>query len=575
MTSLWNELKRRNVVRVVVAYAVGAWLVLQLTDVLTSLLKLPTWVGGFVFVLIIVGFFLALFLSWAFELTPDGVKREKDVDRSRSITGATGRKLDFVIIAVLGAAVVVFAMDKFLWSDADGPTTQTGPTTIAVLPFTNMSDSQDQEYFSDGLTEELLNLLAKIPELQVTSRTSAFFFKDKEFTIADVGEQLNVDHVLEGSVRRSGDTIRVTAQLIEVATDAHIWSETWDREFADVFAIQDEIAGHVVDALKVELLDELPRVSETSPEAYSLYLRARVLGSQANAEAAAQAEVMIERVLELDPQYVPAWNSLATVRYFGMFIGVRQPADAVPLVREAIEEALRLDTDNVGARIAMARVAMAFEYDFAKARKLFNESLKLAPRNSAVYALGARLELQTGHFEKAVQFAEKAHELDPLANHKPRQVWAYLKSGRVEEAMRYFEQRAFNAPFGDAVHAGWARGVAWLGDYERALEILENEASDGHQVSTRAMIYWSMGDVQHARDDLELLLTLGERWTYETAAVYAHFGEADEAFRWLEQAIARRDGSLRQIVGDPYFDKIREDPRFDDVLKRLGRGSAN
>ena len=249
MASLWEELKRRNVVRVGIAYAVVCWLVLQLTDVLMPVLNLPDWVDGFVFLILAVGFILTIFFAWVYEITPDGVKRETDVDRTASITPATGRKLDFVIIAILAVAVAFFAVDKFLWTGTAEPSIQqasnsaanavdpstevdaapavtndsttdveAGPTSIAVLPFVNMSDDPDQEYFSDGLSEELLNLLAKIPALRVTSRTSAFALKGKDFTTSELGELLDVDHVLEGSVRRSGDRIRITAQLIEVAT---------------------------------------------------------------------------------------------------------------------------------------------------------------------------------------------------------------------------------------------------------------------------------------------------------------------------------------------------------------------
>ena len=287
MESVWTELKRRNVVRVAIAYGIVSWLVLQLIDVLLPLLTLPEWVGRFVLLILIVGFFLALILSWAFELTPEGVKLEKDVDRSQSVTHSTGRKLDFIIIGVLSIALIMFVLDKFGAAPNEAPAQiaaeapksektsanveASEENTIAVLPFVNMSSDPEQEYFSDGLTEELLNLLSRIPELRVTSRSSSFFYKGKDFQISDVGQALGVGHVLEGSVRRSGETIRITAQLIEVTSDIHIWSNTWDRKFEDVFAIQDEIAAAVVDALKISMLGEAPRVAETTPEAYALY----------------------------------------------------------------------------------------------------------------------------------------------------------------------------------------------------------------------------------------------------------------------------------------------------------------
>ncbi|MEJ2256586.1 MAG: hypothetical protein P8X98_06200 [Woeseiaceae bacterium] len=219
--SLFAELKRRNVFRVGVAYIVLAWLLLQVGDTLAPALHLPEWINSALAFFLILGFPLAIFFAWAFELTPDGLKLEKDVDRDTSITPQTGRKLDRTIIALL-----VVGLGYFVWhsqtvhDDDEVVATVAGQPSIAVLPFENMSSDEEQEYFSDGLTEELLNLLAKIPELKVTSRTSAFFYKDKDIKLADVGKQLDVDHILEGSVRKSGNTIRITAQLIEVATDA-------------------------------------------------------------------------------------------------------------------------------------------------------------------------------------------------------------------------------------------------------------------------------------------------------------------------------------------------------------------
>ena len=241
--SLFAELKRRNVFRVGLAYVVLSWLLLQVGDTLAPALHLPEWINSALAFFLILGFPLAIFFAWAFELTPDGLKLEKNVDRDASITPVTGRKLDRTIIAIL-----VVALGYFVWQSQKAPTvdeiveTVAGQESIAVLPFENMSSDDEQEYFSDGLTEELLNLLAKIPELKVTSRTSAFFYKGKDIKLSEVGRELDVDHILEGSVRKSGKKIRITAQLIEVENDTHLWSDTWDRDLDDVFVIQDEIA---------------------------------------------------------------------------------------------------------------------------------------------------------------------------------------------------------------------------------------------------------------------------------------------------------------------------------------------
>ena len=219
MASIWGELKQRNVVRVAVAYTVVAWLLLQVADVILNNIDAPNWVFQTILLVLAIGFPLALVLSWAFELTPDGIKKEKNVVRSEPRNQVAGRKLDFLIIGVLTIALAMFALDKFVWTEPTVPasTINSEQRKIAVLPFVNMSSDEEQEYFSDGLAEELLNLLASIPELKVTSRSSAFFYKGKDTKIADIGRELDVDHVLEGSVRRSGNTVRITAQLIDVS----------------------------------------------------------------------------------------------------------------------------------------------------------------------------------------------------------------------------------------------------------------------------------------------------------------------------------------------------------------------
>jgi len=288
--SLIAELKRRNVFRVGVAYAIVAWLLIEVASVLLPTFDAPDWVMKAFSSLVILGFPLALILAWAFELTPEGIKREADVDRTESITHVTGRKLDFAIIGLLALAVVYFAVDKFVLQPAPEPTEVIAeavpaaePTmqvkTIAVLPFVNMSGDPEQEFFSDGISEELLNVLAKVKGLRVTSRTSAFAFKGTNASIREIAAELGVEHVLEGSVRMAGERVRITTQLIDVETDSHLWSASYDRELSDIFAVQDEIAAKVGEALKVALLGVdstlIRSIPETSIDVYSDYLLAR------------------------------------------------------------------------------------------------------------------------------------------------------------------------------------------------------------------------------------------------------------------------------------------------------------
>ena len=252
MTSFWGELKRRNVVRVAIAYAIVSWLLLQMADVVLDNIEAPTWVFQAILLLLVIGFPMAIIFAWAFELTPEGIKKETDVDRSESITHITGRKLDFAIIGVLAITVIYFVAEQFFWAD-DRATESQINASIAVLPFVPLSSGEDDGYFADGLTEEILNALTQIPELQVTARTSSFFFKGQNIPVPEIATRLNVAHVVEGSVRRDRDRVRITAQLIHASSDRHLWSQTYDRTFQDIFAIQQDIAENIAEALNVVL----------------------------------------------------------------------------------------------------------------------------------------------------------------------------------------------------------------------------------------------------------------------------------------------------------------------------------
>ena len=294
--SLFDELTRRNVFRVGIAYAVSAWILLQVADLVLENISAPAWVMQVFMLAIAIGFPLALLFAWAFEMTPEGIKLEKNVDRSQSITHITGQKMNRGITIALAIAVVLLLVDKFT-PDEVGPgsvspeavqTTESSverelnpalaaedEKSIAVLPFVNMSSDPEQDYFADGISEEILNTLAKVSELKVAGRTSSFAFKGKNEDLLEIGKILRVNHILEGSVRKSGNRVRITAQLIKVNDGFHMWSETWDRELNDIFVIQDEISAAILEQLKTQLLGQQLATVKTDTRAYELYLLAK------------------------------------------------------------------------------------------------------------------------------------------------------------------------------------------------------------------------------------------------------------------------------------------------------------
>ena len=313
--SLYAELSRRNVIRVGIAYAVASWVLLQIVDVISPIFELPVWAPKLIFVILAIGLVPALIFAWAFELTPEGIKKESEVDRSGSITPQTGRKLNKVIIGALVVAVVLLLVDRQFSDPANEPQETVAAISdtdksIAVLPFVNMSSDAEQEFFSDGITEEILNSLASEKSLKVAGRTSSFAFKGQNDDLRRIGDALGVAHILEGSVRKAGAQVRITAQLIQVDNGFHLWSETYDRELTDVFAIQDEIANEILKQLRNQLLaDEDLRVVEakrTNPVVYDLYLRAKQRIYTRNSAEITKAINELDKAIQLDPEYAPA-----------------------------------------------------------------------------------------------------------------------------------------------------------------------------------------------------------------------------------------------------------------------------
>ncbi len=447
--SLFKELKRRNVVRVGIAYVVASWLVAQVLQLAFETFGTPDWMMKTVLVLMAMGLPFVLFFSWAFELTPEGLKREKDVDRTQSITPRTGKKLDRVTIVVLVLALAYFAVDKFVLDptrDAEmvqaatqtiaepatsvAPVSGTPEQSIAVLPFVNMSD--DKDYFADGLSEELLNLLAKIPDLKVAGRTSSFAFKGKNEDLRTIGEALSVSHVLEGSVRRSGERLRITAQLIKVDDGYHIWSETYDRQMADIFDIQDDVAQAITEALKLHLTANAERPTQNT-QAYALYLEALALSIAREEDEINQGLVMLDRAIELDPRFAEAWELKATF-YWQAGGWAMDNSEAQRLTYEAASKALELDPSLNEAR-TFASAANPDTQSSDYTIEPFETLVKAEPANAnALIPLTYGL-MMAGYFNEVLALTDRIIELEPLAAiGYIRKGEALSAAGRREEA---------------------------------------------------------------------------------------------------------------------------------------------
>ncbi len=592
MGQLFEELKRRNVLRVAIAYLAVSWLLIQIVETLFPIFGRSDALVRLVVILLIIGFPLILIFSWLYELTPDGLKLERDVDRSRSVVHHTGKKLDRAIIVVLTLSLGYFAFDKFVLDPArdaereetvakqarsDALVESYGDKSIAVLPFVNMSDDADNEYFSDGISEELLNLLSKISQLRVISRSSAFSFKGKGIAIPALAEQLNVAHVLEGSVRKVGNRVRITAQLIDARSDTHLWSETYDRTLDDIFAAQDEIAARVVAQLKLTLLgNETLSVRKTDPEAYALFLQARYLRLQDNPEAYVKALHLYQESLAIDPDYPPALEGLAEMYVYHGLFGLLPVGEASRLARQTIDRAIAIDPDFAVGVAGLGWIAILYDHDMAAAARHFERALMLDPTDLDIIDGVAYVAEAIGRLDTALAFREYAVARDPAGpvGHFDLGL-IYLKLGRPDDA-------ATNVRTALALHpehfGAWAvLGLALLakGETRAAVEAIEQETIEMYRLSGLAFAYHEMGQQDESDKFLaELIEKHAKEASSEVASVFAWQGDIDNAFKWLEKALENDETALSNVASHYTFRNLHDDPRWQPFLAKLGQSNT-
>ncbi|MGD8532917.1 MAG: tetratricopeptide repeat protein [Gammaproteobacteria bacterium] len=545
--SFIDEIRRRNVARVGVLYVVAAWLLLQVTDVLSSLLPVPVWTGSLVFILLVIGFPLVLIFSWIYELTPEGIKREKDVDRSQSVTGETGRKINILIIVLLVLAIATVLLDRFIPHEAPVVEQATVEETeaaraeepadpaamvaqkfappadrsVAVLPFVNMSGNPENEYFSDGLTEELLNVLAKMDGLRVAARTSSFRFKGEVGDPAEIGEALNVNHLLEGSVRQSGDRIRITAQLINASDGYHLWSETYDRTLDDVFAIQDEISRAVASALEVRLLGgpdaaSPVRVATRNMAAYNAYLKGTQLLAGSGVDTYRAAEALFEEALRLDPDFAAAHAGLARAWVDLANWGTLDFRDTLPKVQEQIDKALAIDPQLPDAWVLKAWIRYwsdPVRRDRAGTAEDLRQALELEPGNVRASEWLAFVLAQMGERDEAVNVLEEAIERDPLS------VALRLQMGAILEILTRFEE----------AEANYNLAVDLAPDDPNAVGQLAEFKTNRGQVAEAVVLEERLLELDPLDPEVPAFLWLD----------YLHMGDDERAEAWVTETIRR------------------------------------
>lgn len=588
--SFFSELKRRNVIRIGAAYVVVAWLIIQVAETIFPLFGFDDSPARIAVIVLAVGFIPVLIIAWVFELTPDGLKRDGDVDHSHSLTPQTGKKLDKTIMVVLAVALGFFAFDKFVLDpqrDADlvAETAQQvrsdalvetyGDHSIAVLPFADMSQSGDQQYLSDGLAEELLNLLVQVDGLRVASRSSTFNLRNESLSVSEIAERLNVAHILEGSVRMAGDQLRVTVQLIEAGSDTHLWSQTYDRKFDNIFKIQDDIAARVVDELKVNLMGATPVAEEVDPEAYQLVLQAVFLMRRVNPYESQMIIDLLVRAVEIDPDYFKAWYYLGDIYQREAIWGIAPEEEALPRSREANRRAAELAPDSAAIHIRMGWMAMSWDNDLEQAAVHIQRAVDLTEDPIQKVSIAGQLLRQLGRTELLLNLAEYwVQETPTNAQAQWDLAQSYAWDGQYTKSIQHLNTALILSPGIDDGNGFLSYVLLLDGQFEAALETAAMEKLPIHRLPVTVMALDELGrheEAQQVFKDMVKEEQVDRAWQVE---IYTRRGDKDRAFEILND-LSVDDGEIGYwLLEEPVYKPLHSDPRWQILVERISLTSV-
>jgi len=590
--NFFAELKRRNVYKVAITYAVVAWLVIQAASILLPTFEAPNWVMKAFVVLLAFGFVMSVMISWAFEATTEGLKRTKDVSPEMSLPSWSARKFAAFIISLALIAAGLFAF-QFLrpvgTSRRDvgqieegrpgGASLPISQKSIAVLPLLNESGDPKDEYFSDGLSEELIAALAQIKDLKVIGRSSSFRFKDRKEETKTIGEKLGVATLLEGTVRKQGERVRIVAELINAADGIELWTRTFDRELKDIFAVQQEIAAAVASSLKVTLLGADSSSAQTaatkSVEAHNAYLQGHFYFQRRNLDDYRKAVAYFDQAIQVDPDYALAYAERSEAwTQIGDLSG--QGKTAWPKAREDAEKAVAIAPALAEAHAALGWVRFFTEWKFAEGLSELKRAKELSPANPTANDLLARVIVYLGKLDEAEKQARQAVELDPLAyptqNNLARVLFA---EGKLDEADAIARKAAELQPTAASSRRFQVLVAVQRGDGETALREAQLEPDEGYRRFELALAQHVRGDRGAADAALADLIAYGrDQLAYQIAQVYAVRGEKEKAFEWLQISFDTHDTGTLALLIDPLIRDLRPDPRYKSLLTKLGLPAA-
>jgi len=607
MASVWGELKRRNVVKVAVAYAIVGWILVEVSSTVLPIFEAPDWIVQVFTFFVILGFPLALILSWAYEITPEGIKLERDVATAESITHVTGRKLDFAIIGLLLVAVVFLVVNYVLVDSEQAAVVQETitpavepeaessvpvvveeqsavlPNSVAVLPFRNDSPDPDNAYYASGIHEEILNQLVKLSALNVIARTSVEQYRNTEKSIPEIASELNVETVMEGSVRYADGQIRITTQLNDGVTGAHLWSETYTRDFKDIFAIESDVAMNVANALEAEFsLEEqasIEKIPTDSPAAYALYLQQLDLRGINNVPSAVQ---LLDRALELDPEFAVAYGLKALRLVNRGRIDPAVQADRARLAQEAAEQALALDPNLASAHAALAALHAA-NWRWAEAERAYERAYQLNPNDTDVLDAYGSFRRDVGQYADAVTLFERVAELNPNAERNQLGI-SYRYAKNYDAAAAAFRQALDVSPASAQVYMHLAITEISRGNADEGLrqlttaEQLWGDNTPSNRIAQIALAYAQLNhpqDVERLFDELQEIARASDDSVGDDvwAMIYLALGDYDQALQRLEVLVNDLTVNvwlMGQIKANDFSDPVLEEPRWQEIRDRLG-----
>jgi len=553
LSQFWQELKRRRVIHVIVVYATAAFVIIELINNVYEPLRLPEGSTTFVILLLAIGFPFAIILSWIFDITLKGIKKTKPIEPTKK------KKKDYP------------PSDKISRFE----------NSIAVLPFQDISPQKDQEYFCDGMTEEIINALTHVGSLKVIARTSAFAFKDKHKDVREIGKKLDVETLLEGSVRKDGNRLRITAQLIKVADGSHIWSDAFNRKLEDVFAIQDEISLAIVDNMKVKLLGkekvEIVKRHTEDLETYNLLLTGRYFFNKGSEEGIKKSIEYFEKVIDKVPDSAQAYAGLASCHIWLRFWDFLPPKIAFPNAKKAALRAIEIDQMISEAHASLGTVKLIYDWDWEGAEVDHKKAIELNPNYALAHNEYALYFVALGRLDEAIEESERAVELDPLSAILIGFLgFSLLRAGRLEQARERFQKAIELEP--NFAQAWWMLGQTYILEsryeegileIEKTLDLSKNNAlilsglGWAYAVSTRK------SDAQKVVIELERRAKKEYIRPYLFAKIHAALGEKDRAFEWLDKAYEEHDVSLALMLSDETLVMLHTDQRFNRLLKKI------